>query len=94
MSVNSETATTKDIRTDLKNIWAKLLQKECISEDDNFFELGGDSLQAMSMLFHLARVSGVELTPDALYENPTLGELASHIEQITDTEINTVHPTL
>lgn len=82
MSVDPEVAVTRDVGADLRTIWGKILQKENLLGTDNFFELGGDSLQAMNMLFLLSRRTGVELTPDVLFENPTLEELASYVDRV------------
>lgn len=82
MSVGPDTEDVRDFKADLKVIWGKVLEKEILLETDNFFELGGDSLQAMNMLFLLERRTGVEMTPDVLFENPTLGELASFIDRM------------
>ena len=59
----------------LQRIWSQCLGVESVATGDNFFELGGDSLVAIGVAM-TASHEGVELTPQDLYENPTLAALA------------------
>jgi len=49
--------------------------------EDNFFDLGGDSLKAMSFLVRIKNTFHVHLTIKAFFSNPTIGELASKIDE-------------
>jgi len=53
-------------------IWAELLQVDQIQPQDNFFEMGGDSLMALTMLFQIGDVLGVEIRLETLMDAPTL----------------------
>ncbi len=59
----------------LQRIWSQCLGVESVAPSDNFFELGGDSLVAIGVAM-TASHEGVELTPQDLYDNATLGALA------------------
>lgn len=58
----------------LRRIWSQCLGVESINPSDNFFEIGGDSLVAIGVAM-TASHEGVELTPQDLYDNPTLAAL-------------------
>ncbi|MGD2115736.1 MAG: amino acid adenylation domain-containing protein, partial [Acidobacteriota bacterium] len=59
----------------LVRAWGAVLGIEGVGVDDNFFELGGDSLLVLQ-LASAARESGWSLTPNQIFENPTIRELA------------------
>jgi len=61
-------------------IWANLLGLPKISLHDNFFELGGHSLLATRVMVRVRKSTGVELPLRALFENPTVAKLATHID--------------
>ena len=56
----------------LQRIWAQCLGVGSIDRNANFFELGGDSMIAISVAMTAAN-EGLDLTPQDLYENPTVG---------------------
>lgn len=62
------------------DIWANLLGLERVSLHDNFFELGGHSLIATQVMVRVQKTTGVELPLRALFENPTVAQLAEQIE--------------
>ncbi len=62
----------------LQRIWSQCLGVESVSPGDNFFEIGGDSLVAIGVAM-TASHEGVELTPQDLYDNPTLAALTDAI---------------
>lgn len=62
-------------------IWSTLLRHERISRDEHFFHLGGHSLLATQAMSYIRQVFGVELPLRAIFEAPTLRELALRIEQ-------------
>jgi acyl carrier protein len=53
-----------------------------VSLHDNFFELGGHSLMVAQMVSRLRDIFSLELPVRTLFENPTVAELAEHIEKI------------
>lgn len=61
-------------------IWANILGLPKISLHDNFFELGGHSLLATQVMVRVRKTMGVELPLRALFENPSVAKLASHID--------------
>ncbi|HEX7332371.1 MAG TPA: amino acid adenylation domain-containing protein [Pyrinomonadaceae bacterium] len=60
--------------------WANLLGLKRVSLHDNFFELGGHSLIATQVMVRVQKTTGVELPLRALFENPTVAQLATQIE--------------
>lgn len=60
----------------LQRIWAQCLGVESIDRNANFFELGGDSLIAIGIAMN-ATNQGVDLTPQDMYEHPTVATLAA-----------------
>lgn len=78
-SVNGPDGAPPDARTQMQStlgrIWSQCLGVESVAPGDNFFELGGDSLVAIGVAM-TASHEGVELTPQDLYDNATLGALA------------------
>ena len=59
----------------LQRIWALCLGVGSIDRNANFFDLGGDSLVAISVAM-AASHEGLDLTPQDLYDNPTVAGLA------------------
>lgn len=57
-------------------LWKEILTIEDVTVDSNFFDAGGDSLQMMTLLFRVSQETGVELDPAAVFENPTIKQLA------------------
>jgi acyl carrier protein len=68
---------------DLRDIWAELLcvDAETISIDDNFFRNGGDSLGAITMVSIVMRKFAVDVSMDAVFEQPTIRALARRIDE-------------
>jgi len=71
-------------------IWKQVLGLEKIGIHDNFFELGGHSLLATQVVSRLRDVFHLDLPIRALFEKPTVGELA---ESIRETQWLTLKPT-
>ncbi|HYP01542.1 MAG TPA: amino acid adenylation domain-containing protein, partial [Pyrinomonadaceae bacterium] len=61
--------------------WAQVLGVEAVSLHDNFFELGGHSLLATQVMSRLRESFQLELPLRALFESPTVAELARRVER-------------
>jgi amino acid adenylation domain-containing protein len=80
---------TTDFEKQLADIWAQVLKVHLISMDDNFFELGGHSLLATQVVARIREQFGVELSPRALFEAPTLQQMS---EVIGETMLEQAEP--
>ncbi len=59
----------------LANIWAQVIGLERVGIHDNFFELGGDSILSIQITSKANQI-GLCLTPDQLFQYPTIAQLA------------------
>jgi amino acid adenylation domain-containing protein len=64
----------------LAEIWGKVLNVNRIGTHDNFFELGGQSLLATQVLIRVGEQLSMDIPLTALFEKPTIAELAKLIE--------------
>lgn len=64
----------------LTGIWTELLGQPDIGPDDDFFALGGHSLLGASLLARLQKTYGVSLPLRALFEAPTIRQLAQRVD--------------
>src|SRR5207245_1835322 len=62
-------------------IWHEVLGVERVGALDNFFELGGHSLMATRVLTRVQAQLGVDLPVRAIFEGPTVRELAERIDR-------------
>ncbi len=58
----------------LARIWTQCLGVASVDRNANFFDIGGDSLVAISVAMSASH-QGLELTPQDLYDNPTVAAL-------------------
>jgi acyl transferase domain-containing protein len=74
-------APRNDVETTLARIWAASLGVDSVGVHDSFLELGGHSLLGKQMLLRINAAFGVELPVRALFETPTIAELAGLVTQ-------------
>ena len=75
-------APANDIERQLASVWQETLGIEAIGADDDFMELGGDSLIAINVVSRLREVLGLRLQVAALFEAPTVAQLAKRVEAL------------
>ena len=63
----------------LAAVWQRVLGAEQVGVNDNFFDLGGNSLLGLQLVSELGRELGLEVAPVTLFEFPTVGALARHL---------------
>jgi acyl carrier protein len=73
-------APSTDTERRIAEIWGAVLSVETIGVDDNFFALGGHSLLAMQVMSRLRDELGVTLTLRAIFDEPTVRELAAAVD--------------
>jgi pristinamycin I synthase 3 and 4 len=66
-------------------IWTALLGIDRAGRDDDFFDLGGNSLLATRMVSRVRDELGVELPVAAVFEHPTLAQIAAQIDAQIET---------
>jgi acyl carrier protein len=66
----------------LAEIWSQVLGIEEIGVKDNFFALGGQSILAAQVIGQVHAAINIELPAYDLFENPTIMDLARHIETL------------
>ncbi|MEU4887761.1 amino acid adenylation domain-containing protein [Streptomyces xinghaiensis] len=69
----------------LAEIFRDLLGVERVTIDDNFFDLGGHSLLATRLLSRIRAATDAELSIRAVFENPTIAQLARALDTTTGT---------
>lgn len=70
-----------DTEKELSQIWSEVLDLDQVGIHDNFFELGGDSLLATRVVVRVIGKLRIELPLRALFESPTVAQLAGRISR-------------
>jgi amino acid adenylation domain-containing protein len=77
-------APRNEIEETLTQIWSEILGSDGeIGIDDNFFHLGGHSLKTISLSSRVHKKLDLVITPEVIFQNPTIRELARYIEHTT-----------
>ncbi|HST61415.1 MAG TPA: amino acid adenylation domain-containing protein, partial [Longimicrobium sp.] len=76
----------------LSGIWAEVLRLERVGVEENFFEVGGHSLLGTRVLSRVRALFGVELPLRALFEGPTVAEMAVRVEEMRRAELPVLPP--
>jgi phthiocerol/phenolphthiocerol synthesis type-I polyketide synthase E len=70
-----------DVERHVAGLWTQLLGVPAVTVDDNFFELGGHSLLAIQLTARLRERYRIDLTVDAVFAAPTVGQLAREVQR-------------
>ena len=76
MSPQTDEAAHDSLVAQIGDIWSRTLRVSPIAPDENFFDLGGDSLLAVGLFLEIERRMGIHLPITAIYDAPTIAELA------------------
>jgi len=74
---NAYVAPEGELERTLAHLWQRLLGIATVGRHDSFFEMGGHSLLATQLMADIRMHQGVSLPMAALFENPTVAELAA-----------------
>ena len=80
-SRNSPAIPRNHVQRQLANIWETILSVRPIGVKDNFFDLGGHSLLAIRMMSQIENVFGKKLPLNALFQAPTIEQLAALLSE-------------
>ncbi|HYR06200.1 MAG TPA: amino acid adenylation domain-containing protein, partial [Longimicrobium sp.] len=78
----------------LAAIWCEVLRLDRVGAGDDFFAVGGHSLRATQVAARIRDALGVELPLRAIFEAPTLAELAARVEEIRRAGVPVLPPVL
>ncbi|HEX2201844.1 MAG TPA: non-ribosomal peptide synthase/polyketide synthase [Longimicrobium sp.] len=81
-SDNVPTAPRTPTEALIAQAWAEVLRTDTVGVEDDFFALGGHSLLATRLLARVQSALGVALPLRALFEGPTVAELASRVDAL------------
>ncbi|MGH3754099.1 MAG: non-ribosomal peptide synthase/polyketide synthase, partial [Pseudonocardiaceae bacterium] len=74
-----QVAPRTDTEQTLARIWAEVLGLERVGVTDNFFDAGGDSIMSIRVISRVRAAFGVDLSPRALFVDPTIAGLAAEM---------------
>jgi non-ribosomal peptide synthase protein (TIGR01720 family) len=70
------------VEKQLARLWSEILGVDRIGVNDSFFDLGGDSILNIQIVAR-AKQQGLAITPQNIFDHPTIGELAAVARQQT-----------
>lgn len=85
LASNDYHAPQTETETKMVEIWQNVLQVPQIGINDNFFELGGHSLKATILTGKIHKEFNVEVPLSLFFDQPTVKEIGSYIEQTAKT---------
>lgn len=85
-------APQNETETKLAEIWQQALGVSRVGVHDHFFDLGGHSLKAMTVIFQVSKALEVDLPVKALFENPTVSQLAAFISKSGKSKFTAIQP--
>lgn len=88
--VNTGRTPSNDLERVLCGLFSELLPTARVGLDDTFFELGGDSLVAGRLTTRLSSWFGCDLNILDIFENPTVGFLATLLQERVGTRADKV----
>jgi acyl carrier protein len=68
------------LQSAVADIWTEILGVEDVKPDQDFFELGGTSLHAARVLTKTRAAFEVKLSPQTLFDHPTLAGFAAEVD--------------
>ncbi len=74
----------------LATLLASLLHLDRVSAEDNFFLLGGHSLLGTQLITRIRDAFGVDLSLHALFDGPTVSQLAGRVETLLAAKLKAV----
>lgn len=77
----SQAGPRNDLEAGLAELWCRVLEVDAVSVDENFFDLGGDSVVATQLVSRVRETFHVELPVSAIFDAPTVSEMAVVIVQ-------------
>ncbi|MFN8598686.1 MAG: amino acid adenylation domain-containing protein [Anaerolineae bacterium] len=80
-AINEFVVARTPIEALVAEVWAEVLGVDVVGVHDNFFELGGHSLLATQVVARLRDAVQIDLPLRAVFEAPTVAELAAQIEE-------------
>ena len=93
-AVEEFVAPRSDSERRVADVWSSVLGVERIGIHDNFFALGGHSLRAMQVMSRLRDERGVTLSLRAIFDAPTVLELAAELDRADAVPATNVPPAL
>ena len=68
------------VEEQLAEVWAEVFEIPRVGVDDSFWDLGGHSMLAVRLMSRISQTFGKRISLNTLFESPTIGQLAKHIE--------------
>lgn len=94
-ATDGEAGEGTELERTIAQIWQRVLGVEQVGPNDDFFALGGNSLVAVQLVAEIRRATKVKLPMKALFEMPTVAQVAKGVEQLrADTATGSTSPTI